>query len=49
MCGSKSSKADIIPVDIVSNMMIVAAAHRANTKYVMNGVDGILKIETLEI
>jgi fatty acyl-CoA reductase len=33
MCGSKSSKADIIPVDIVSNMMIVAAAHRANTNY----------------
>lgn len=33
MCGSVSSKADIIPVDIVSNMMIVAAAHRASTKY----------------
>uniref|UniRef100_A0A7E5A1W6 Fatty acyl-CoA reductase n=1 Tax=Panagrellus redivivus TaxID=6233 RepID=A0A7E5A1W6_PANRE len=33
MCGSVVSKADIIPVDIVSNMMIVAGAHRATTKY----------------
>lgn len=32
MCGSNKSKADIIPVDIVSNMLIVAAAHRAQTK-----------------
>ncbi|EGT29940.1 hypothetical protein CAEBREN_13113 [Caenorhabditis brenneri] len=28
MCGSNESKADIIPVDIVANMIIVAAAHR---------------------
>ncbi|VDO87465.1 unnamed protein product [Haemonchus placei] len=33
MCGSESSKADIIPVDIVANMIIVAAAHRATTMY----------------
>ncbi|KAK6042452.1 NAD-binding protein [Cooperia oncophora] len=33
MCGSASSKADIIPVDIVANMIIVAAAHRAVTMY----------------
>nr|CDJ80131.1 Male sterility domain containing protein [Haemonchus contortus] len=33
MCGSESSKADIIPVDIVANMIIVAAAHRATTTY----------------
>jgi len=33
MCGSTKSKADIIPVDIVSNMMIVASAHRAQTNY----------------
>uniref|UniRef100_A0AC34QVW2 Fatty acyl-CoA reductase n=1 Tax=Panagrolaimus sp. JU765 TaxID=591449 RepID=A0AC34QVW2_9BILA len=33
MCGSNNAKADIIPVDIVSNMMIVAAAHRAQTHY----------------
>ncbi|ETN87152.1 hypothetical protein NECAME_00011, partial [Necator americanus] len=33
MCGSVHSKADIIPVDIVANMIIVAAAHRANTIY----------------
>ena len=32
MCGSAKSKADIIPVDIVSNMMIVAGAHRSQTK-----------------
>ncbi|KIH42352.1 NAD-binding protein [Ancylostoma duodenale] len=31
MCGSVHSKADIIPVDIVANMIIVAAAHRATT------------------
>ncbi|KAL3982611.1 Male sterility family protein [Acanthocheilonema viteae] len=33
MCGSSSAKADIIPVDIVSNLMIVAAAHRTYTEY----------------
>uniref|UniRef100_A0A0K0DP35 Fatty acyl-CoA reductase n=1 Tax=Angiostrongylus cantonensis TaxID=6313 RepID=A0A0K0DP35_ANGCA len=33
MCGSISSKADIIPVDIVANMIIVAAAHRATNVY----------------
>jgi fatty acyl-CoA reductase len=33
MCGSGNSKADIIPVDIVSNMLIVAAAHRATKSY----------------
>ncbi|KAK6032627.1 NAD-binding protein [Ostertagia ostertagi] len=33
MCGSASSKADIIPVDIVANMIIVAASHRAMTMY----------------
>lgn len=33
MCGSSCAKADIIPVDVVSNLMIVAAAHRANNKY----------------
>jgi fatty acyl-CoA reductase len=33
MCGSGNSKADIIPVDICSNAMIVAAAHRARTNY----------------
>ncbi|KAH7724479.1 male sterility protein [Aphelenchoides avenae] len=32
MCGSVKSKADIIPVDIVSNALIVAASHRANLK-----------------
>lgn len=32
MCGSGNSKADIIPVDIVSNMLIVAAAHRATKR-----------------
>ncbi|EPB79481.1 NAD-binding protein [Ancylostoma ceylanicum] len=34
MCGSVHSKADIIPVDIVANMIIVAAAHRATTMQV---------------
>jgi fatty acyl-CoA reductase len=34
MCGSSTSKADIIPVDIVSNTLIVAAAYRANLKNV---------------
>lgn len=34
MCGSVKSKADIIPVDIVSNALIVAASHRANLKWV---------------
>ncbi|KJH41682.1 NAD-binding protein [Dictyocaulus viviparus] len=29
MCGSGNSKADIIPVDVVANMIVVAAAHRA--------------------
>ncbi|VDM74942.1 unnamed protein product [Strongylus vulgaris] len=33
MCGSAHVKADIIPVDIVANMIIVAAAHRATTSY----------------
>ncbi|KAK5983590.1 Fatty acyl-CoA reductase, partial [Trichostrongylus colubriformis] len=33
MCGSESSNADIVPVDIVANMIIVAAAHRAVTTY----------------
>ncbi|MFH4974946.1 hypothetical protein AB6A40_001655 [Gnathostoma spinigerum] len=33
MCGSNSSNADIIPVDVVSNMIIVAAARRATTKF----------------
>jgi fatty acyl-CoA reductase len=33
MCGSGNSKADIIPVDICSNALIVAAAHRAVKKY----------------
>ncbi|WKY16342.1 hypothetical protein Q1695_001201 [Nippostrongylus brasiliensis] len=33
MCGSTTSKADIIPVDIVANMIIVAAAHRATNSY----------------
>ncbi|VDP05274.1 unnamed protein product [Heligmosomoides polygyrus] len=33
MCGSGSSKADIIPVDVVANMIIVAAAHRATNMY----------------
>uniref|UniRef100_A0A1I7XBU8 Fatty acyl-CoA reductase n=1 Tax=Heterorhabditis bacteriophora TaxID=37862 RepID=A0A1I7XBU8_HETBA len=33
MCGSVVSKADIIPVDIVANMIIVGAAHRATTAY----------------
>ncbi|CAJ0609916.1 unnamed protein product [Cylicocyclus nassatus] len=33
MCGSAQSKADIIPVDVVANMIIVAAAHRATTAY----------------
>ncbi|MCP9265753.1 Fatty acyl-CoA reductase 1 [Dirofilaria immitis] len=33
MCGSNSAKADIIPVDIVSNLMIVAAAHRTYTEF----------------
>ncbi|KAI1705669.1 male sterility protein domain-containing protein [Ditylenchus destructor] len=32
MCGSVKSKADMIPVDIVSSCLIVAAAHRANLK-----------------
>ncbi|KAI6187818.1 Fatty acyl-CoA reductase [Aphelenchoides besseyi] len=32
MCGSSTSNADIIPVDIVSNTLIVAAAYRANLK-----------------
>ncbi|VDN57898.1 unnamed protein product [Dracunculus medinensis] len=32
MCGSNSSKADIIPVDIVSNLIIVAASYRLNLK-----------------
>ncbi|VDK41980.1 unnamed protein product [Anisakis simplex] len=32
MCGSNHSKADIIPVDIVSNMLIVAAAYRNNIR-----------------
>jgi len=32
MCGSSTSKADIIPVDVVSNTLIVAAAYRATMK-----------------
>jgi fatty acyl-CoA reductase len=32
MCGSGNSKADIIPVDVVSNALIVAAAYRAELK-----------------
>ena len=34
MCGSESSKADIIPVDIVANMIIVATAHYIYKKQV---------------
>uniref|UniRef100_A0A1I7TCX4 Fatty acyl-CoA reductase n=1 Tax=Caenorhabditis tropicalis TaxID=1561998 RepID=A0A1I7TCX4_9PELO len=30
MCGSSESKADIIPVDIVANMIIAAASYRAS-------------------
>lgn len=30
MCGSSESKADIIPVDIVANMIITAASYRAS-------------------
>ncbi|KAJ1355437.1 hypothetical protein KIN20_012834 [Parelaphostrongylus tenuis] len=33
MCGNVNSIADIIPVDIVANMIIVAAAHRATNFY----------------
>lgn len=32
MCGNPRSKADIIPVDIVSNSLIAASAYRANLK-----------------
>ncbi|CAD5221743.1 unnamed protein product [Bursaphelenchus xylophilus] len=32
MCGSSTAKADIIPVDIVSNCLIVAAAYRIQLK-----------------
>uniref|UniRef100_A0A1I7ZTN2 Fatty acyl-CoA reductase n=1 Tax=Steinernema glaseri TaxID=37863 RepID=A0A1I7ZTN2_9BILA len=46
MCGSTASVADIIPVDVVSNMIIVAASHRANKKYdyipVMHCSSGVL-------
>lgn len=34
MCGSSTSKADIIPVDVVSNTLIVAAAYRTTIKSV---------------
>lgn len=44
MCGSNSSKADIIPVDIVSNLIIVAASYRLNLKYVDNGILNSFKI-----
>ncbi|EFO89929.1 hypothetical protein GCK72_023845 [Caenorhabditis remanei] len=30
MCGSSESKADIIPVDVVANMIIAAASHRVS-------------------
>ncbi|CAJ0580951.1 unnamed protein product, partial [Mesorhabditis spiculigera] len=33
MRGSMTARADIVPVDIVSNMCIVAAAHRMQTSY----------------
>ncbi|CAJ0943306.1 unnamed protein product, partial [Mesorhabditis belari] len=33
MRGSSASRADIVPVDIVSNMCIAAAAHRMQTQY----------------
>ncbi|CAD6193059.1 unnamed protein product [Caenorhabditis auriculariae] len=33
MCGNIDSKADIIPVDIVANMIIVCGAHRATSHY----------------
>lgn len=34
MCGNSTAKADIIPVDIVSNCLIVAAAYRTQMKNV---------------
>ncbi|CAI5456164.1 unnamed protein product [Caenorhabditis angaria] len=33
MCGSVESKADIIPVDVVANMIIVAAGYRASESF----------------
>jgi hypothetical protein len=33
MLGDFDSNADIIPVDVVSNMLVVAAAHRARMRW----------------
>uniref|UniRef100_A0A9J2P8L0 Fatty acyl-CoA reductase n=1 Tax=Ascaris lumbricoides TaxID=6252 RepID=A0A9J2P8L0_ASCLU len=33
MCGNVHCKADIVPVDVVSNMLIVAAAYRATSRF----------------
>ncbi|KAK0396316.1 hypothetical protein QR680_001667 [Steinernema hermaphroditum] len=41
MCGSTESVADIIPVDVVSNMIIVAASHRANKNYPLDSCYGV--------
>uniref|UniRef100_A0A914ZEZ5 Fatty acyl-CoA reductase n=1 Tax=Parascaris univalens TaxID=6257 RepID=A0A914ZEZ5_PARUN len=33
MCGNVHCKADIVPVDVVSNMLVVAAAYRATSRF----------------